>query len=133
MCGNCFIKLLVSIILGAIFGILVGTGVAVISAPLLFGLILILSVLFLVLFISILIAPVDEKSNRCFCNSVSCLIFGIVLAIIFSVLALVLTVGVAAGLVLTGVFVALASAAFLLEIFSFGSLLSCLARKKCCD
>ena len=111
MCNSCFGKLLLSIILGTIFGILVGTGVATIVAPILFGLILVLSVLLLILFVAVLLAPTRDE-ERCFCSNVGCIIAGIVLAIVFSGLALVLALATPTAIVLIGVFVALSSAAF---------------------
>lgn len=132
MCSNCFGSVIFSIILGAIFGILIGTGVITILAPFFFGLVLILSVLILVLYISVLLSPVDAV-NTCFCKNASCLIGGSEVAIVVSVVGLALSLATTLSLTVIGIFAFLASAAFLVGLISFADLIICIARKRCCN
>ena len=132
MCSNCLGNFVLSVILSALFAILVGTGVATILPSFLFGGILVLSVLFLVLFISTLLSP-NGESDRCFCRGIGCLVWGFVVAIVTSVVALALTFAAALSLVVLAIFVFIASTAFLTGLFSFVDLIVCIARKRCCN
>jgi len=131
LCG-CFVNFIISIILGIILGILVGTGVITILAPVVFGLIAVLSVLFLIIFVAALLTPTEEN-GRCFCSNVSCFFLGLVVAIVLSIVVISITLAGALALVPLGILTFVAFSAFILEFLSLTSLLTCIARKKCCD
>ena len=53
--------------------------------------------------------------------------------VVVSALGLVLTLAAALPLTVLGIFVVLASTAFLVALFSFIDFILCIARKRCCD
>ena len=101
MLGNCCLNILVSLILGAIFGILVGIGTITITPVILFWIIFGISVGILALLLVGTFVGDERKVRRCICNKLPCLLLGTLGGIIFSVLPLVIT---GLGLTATAVF-----------------------------
>ncbi len=115
MCVN----LIISIIVGAIFGLLVGSGIILVATPLIFSLMITLSILFLVLLF--LVLPLVER--RCY-MVVKELVFAILVSIILTLLGL--TVSVVVSDFLIGLYFLLVGAVFLFEIFSLKDLILCI-------
>lgn len=112
---------IISIIIGAVFGLLVGSGIITVTTPLAFYLIFLLSIFFLVLLFSLL-----QRGMECRCYKVvKALTFGILLSIVLSLLGLIVIVELSAFLV--GLYSFLVGTAFLFEIFCLYELTICVA------
>ena len=128
MLGNCCLNIVVSLILGAIFGILVGIGTITITPVILFWIIFGLSVGILALLLIGTFIVDERKLRRCICSKLTCLLLGTLGGIIFSVLALVIT---GLSLIATAVFAFLAVTAGLIEIFGVADVIKCGCPKIC--
>ena len=128
MLGNCCLNILVSLILGAIFGILVGIGTITITPVILFWIIFGLSAGILALLLIGTFIGEERRIRRCICEKLPCLLIGTLGGIIFSVLPLVIT---GLGLVATAVFAFLAVTAVLIELFGVADVIKCGCPKIC--
>lgn len=128
MLGNCCLNILVSLILGAVFGILVGIGTITITAPVLFYIIFGLSAGILALLLIGTFIGDERRVRRCFCSKLPCLLLGSIGGIIFSTLALVIT---GLTLTVTAVFAFLAVTAALIALFGVAELIKCGCPKTC--
>lgn len=128
MLGNCCLNILVSLILGAIFGILIGIGTITITPVILFWIIFGISVGILALLLIGTFIGDERKVRRCICNKLPCLLLGTLGGIIFSVLPLVIT---GLGLIATAVFAFLAVTAGLIALFGVAEVIKCGCPKVC--
>lgn len=128
MLGNCCLNILVSLILGAIFGILIGIGTITITPVILFWIIFGISVGILALLLIGTFIGDERKVRRCICNKLPCLLLGTLGGIIFSVLPLVIT---GLGLIATAVFAFLAVTAGLIALFEVAEVIKCGCPKVC--
>ena len=128
MLGNCCLNILISLILGAIFGILIGIGTITITPVILFWIIFGISVGILALLLIGTFVGDERKVRRCICNKLPCLLLGTLGGIIFSVLPLVIT---GLGLIATAVFAFLATTAGLIAIFGVADVIKCGCPKIC--
>lgn len=128
MLGNCCLNILVSIILGAIFAILIGIGTVTITPAILFWIIFGVSAGILALLLIGTFIGDERKVRRCVCSKLPCLLFGTLGGIIFSVLPLAIT---GLSLIATAVFVFLAVTAALIELFGVAEVITCSCPKIC--
>ena len=128
MLGNCCLNILLSLILGAIFGILIGIGTITIAPVILFWIIFGISVGILALLLIGAFIGDERKVRRCICSKLPCLLLGTLGGIIFSVLPLVIT---GLGLIATAVFAFLATTAGLITIFGVADIIKCGCPKIC--
>ena len=128
MLGTCCLNILVSLILGSIFGILVGIGTITITPAILFWIIFGVSVGILALLLIGTFVGDDRKIKRCICEKLTCLLLGALGGIIFSVLPLVIT---GLSLTATAVFVFLAVTAVLVALFGVAGVIRCGCPKIC--
>ena len=128
MLGTCCLNILVSIILGAIFAILVGIGTITITPIILFWITFGISIGILALLLIGTFIGDERKVRRCICSKLPCLLLGALGGIIFSVLPLVIT---GLGLTATAVFAFLAVTAGLISLFGIAEVIKCGCPKIC--